>query len=208
MNILNNKYKMFSNKRPEKRNGDWLCKNHPDWFLNFASNSTCKKCGSSKPGNSANTAPTPFSTPFQTPVQKGDWKCDGCHYNNFANNQFCKSCKLVKDSSHIQQRPDINPLTDTNPAPLKLRDTDWFCPKCQDIQFENRVTCRKCGASKPLKEDAEIEDGCMICFANIRNALLIHGDDSHNVTCLECAKNFKECPLCRKPIEKVVKLYK
>ena len=46
---------------------------------------------------------------------------------------------------------------------------------------------------------------CVICMDNPNNATFVHGDSGHTICCMDCAKNLEKCPLCRKPIEKVIK---
>lgn len=52
---------------------------------------------------------------------------------------------------------------------------------------------------------------CVVCFEGTKNAAIIHGEDSHVCCCMECAKRLKSegmpCPICRKPIDMVVKHY-
>ena len=51
---------------------------------------------------------------------------------------------------------------------------------------------------------------CMFCCTNPRNASLIHGQIGHQLCCYPCAKKlWKEqarCPICRRKVEKIVKL--
>lgn len=55
------------------------------------------------------------------------------------------------------------------------------------------------------------EDPCMICLTRTKNASLIHGSSGHQVCCFACGKRLKRrgklCPVCRRPIQKVVKNY-
>lgn len=82
---------------------------------------------------------------------------------------------------------------------------------CNDVQFATRVTCRKCNASKPVADEEADDNACLICMERVRNAALVHGEDMHSVTCLECATALVqakgECPLCRRIVERVLKTY-
>ena len=44
-----------------------------------------------------------------------------------------------------------------------------------------------------------------------RNATLVHGDTGHVCCCLECAQDLKPkglaCPMCRKPIDVVIRQF-
>ena len=52
---------------------------------------------------------------------------------------------------------------------------------------------------------------CLICMEKPTDATLAHGDSAHVCCCLECAQNLQNlghsCPMCRKPIEAVLRLY-
>jgi len=56
-----------------------------------------------------------------------------------------------------------------------------------------------------------LEDPCMICLSRPKTASLIHGSSGHQVCCFPCAKRLrrrgKVCPVCRRPIQKVIKNY-
>ena len=52
---------------------------------------------------------------------------------------------------------------------------------------------------------------CLICMENPTDATLVHGDTAHVCCCLGCAQSLRaleqNCPMCRKPIEAVLRLY-
>ena len=52
-------------------------------------------------------------------------------------------------------------------------------------------------------EDLEI---CRICYESEMNALFFRC--GHVVACEECARQVKDCPVCRKPVDAVVKIWK
>jgi hypothetical protein len=53
------------------------------------------------------------------------------------------------------------------------------------------------------------ESACMICMSNIKNALLVHGDEGHLLCCMQCAAILRgrPCPMCRKPVESIVRVF-
>jgi E3 ubiquitin-protein ligase Mdm2 len=55
------------------------------------------------------------------------------------------------------------------------------------------------------------EANCAVCFERPKNAAIVHGDDQHVCCCMECATKLKQanqpCPICRKPIELILKHY-
>lgn len=52
-------------------------------------------------------------------------------------------------------------------------------------------------------------DNCVICMARPKTGSIIHGTTGHQVCCYKCARRLKRqrkpCPVCRRPINKVVK---
>ena len=55
------------------------------------------------------------------------------------------------------------------------------------------------------------DQACVICWEKPRNATIVHGDSGHGCCCLECAKQLKArsqpCPICRKPIDLVIRQF-
>ncbi len=47
---------------------------------------------------------------------------------------------------------------------------------------------------------------CKVCLKSEANGVFI--PCGHNVTCYVCAKHCKECPLCRKEVFEVIRIYK
>jgi ssDNA-binding Zn-finger/Zn-ribbon topoisomerase 1 len=73
----------------------------------------------------------------------------------------------------------------------------------------------------PLDEDEPVPDmtvesnvknvedkiSCVVCRENMKNTVFL--GCNHSATCIKCAnsKHLKECPLCRKKIEKVIRIF-
>ena len=59
--------------------------------------------------------------------------------------------------------------------------------------------------------DIDDADLCVVCMDHVRNAGIIHGDTSHVVCCLDCARTLEKsgqpCPICRKKIDLVVQQF-
>jgi len=60
----------------------------------------------------------------------------------------------------------------------------------------------------PSHERIRLEERCLICLTEERNATIVHGGTGHIATCLMCARVLKargdKCPVCRQPIESVI----
>lgn len=68
------------------------------------------------------------------------------------------------------------------------------------------------GATIPIPlEPINAENKCIICLSADKDALLSHGGEGHVVCCFVCATRLKRegarCPICRKRIHKVIKMY-
>ena len=69
-------------------------------------------------------------------------------------------------------------------------------------------TCRRANINYLTNERRECDNvlNCSICYTNEKNVVFL--PCKHNVTCSECSKNIKNCPICRKKIIEIIKIYK
>jgi len=151
------------------------------------------------------------------PVRKGDWRC--CGEVQFASRSSCRRCGKDKPAGadqEVNKKRKVSPETHSGVARalITFRKGDWLCRKCHDHQFAKNAFCRKCGDSRPAREDEagnDIDDPCAICFDRIKNAGFLHGGDIHVLSCKECADGLKaegkKCPMCRQEIEKVLRVF-
>ena len=156
---------------------------------------------------------TPTTPPIEnkslasaTPVNffSGYQRCVGCKYWFKQTTLYCNSCwKMKKDW-----------LPDPPPPKSKLsRSKIKTARQKRTKQRGNRSDDTLSRSSSNETEDpisAPRITLCMLCCTNPRNASLIHGQIGHQLCCYPCAKKlWKEqarCPVCRRKIEKVVKL--
>ena len=51
---------------------------------------------------------------------------------------------------------------------------------------------------------------CSLCYTNPKDASLVHGKIGHQLCCYTCAKKLwrkhANCPICRRKIEKIIKV--
>lgn len=68
-----------------------------------------------------------------------------------------------------------------------------------------------CGADVSSNQFAVSGNVCIICLSEPKVASLVHGRSGHQACCYQCAcqlkKTRKPCPVCRQPIEKVIRNY-
>lgn len=177
-----------------------MSKYRPDWACCgqsvFGSKARCNRCNRLNPAIGVNVPPK----------HAGDWSCAKCNDLQFASRTHCRKCNEPKPLAVAAVLAGV-----AVPAP-PLRSGDWLCKACNDVQFGSRNTCRKCNASKPAADDAQEDDACLICMIRERNAALVHEGEAHTVACLECANDIMKaggaCPMCRRRVENVVKLFK
>ena len=73
------------------------------------------------------------------------------------------------------------------------------------------------GTTRAVYSGREGENGlegglCSVCWESAADATIVHGETGHVCCCLPCAKQLKangaRCPICRAPIEAVIKAYR
>merc|ERR1712083_926557 len=136
--------------------GDWNCPRCND--LQFRRNVVCRRCGCKKPAQAVPIGPLDTSDPE-------GWIA-AHSVNEKATDQF-------RALSHAQQMTVMNKgslagardmsavligriktvLAGGDLGPPKeepeVKEGDWYCPKCNDLQFRRNVVCRSCGCKNP-----------------------------------------------------------
>jgi len=153
--------------------GDWICPACGD--LQFASRSTCRKCGAA-PG----MQPQPMATmqgyahSFSggkggKQMRPGDWSCPSCGDHNFAKNTLCRRCGTPSpDPPHWGSDVAMRMMADSQKGKAGAkgskdhtgapeRPTSWKCPNCNELVFARNSECKSCGTPRP--ENAE--SGCV-----------------------------------------------
>jgi len=76
--------------------------------------------------------------------------------------------------------------------------------KSSRSQLETSGPARKGKSEQKVKAPPQ-KNRCQVCFSAASDAVIIHGDDSHQCCCHSCAGKVSHCPRCGKVIECVVK---
>ena len=79
-----------------------------------------------------------------------DWDCPHCGNICFARREACNRCSTPKPPGTPclnAMRLSVGRQERKRPA---LREGDWFCPSCTNINYNNRPTCNKCSLPKPI----------------------------------------------------------
>lgn len=164
-------------QHPTAKPGDWYCSNCND--LNFASRSVCRKCQTPHPEHS-NARP-------------GDWLCRNCSELNFASRMVCRKCSSPhpRPTAHHQFfGHGMGPLGVMSPMAgmghhgfpgffglphhhhghqhfgggMHARPGDWYCLKCNELNFASRSVCRSCQtALQPHQQRVGVKSGDWLC---------------------------------------------
>jgi E3 ubiquitin-protein ligase Mdm2 len=141
------------------------------------------------------------ATPATFPFLIGYQKCLGCK-DILTKNPYCHSCwKMKKD--WLPDRPKPRSKKTSRRKRTEQRDKRI---KSDTLNCSNQIE-----DNNPIATKASVMTSlCMLCCTNPRNASLIHGQIGHQLCCYPCAKKlWKEqarCPVCRRKVEKIVKL--
>lgn len=108
---------------------------------------------------------------------EGDWKCQDCGYNNFANRFRCRQCGWSSKGTNegegearrqptarpgdwicvcgvhnFSYRKDCygcsRPLHQNNRLLGEWKKGDWLCTDCNYHNYSKNATCRKCEAQR------------------------------------------------------------
>ncbi|ORX94055.1 hypothetical protein K493DRAFT_32695 [Basidiobolus meristosporus CBS 931.73] len=107
------------------RPGDWncpKCNTH-----NFASRSSCFRCGEEAEGNRQ--------------VNPGDWLCPSCSFYNFGFRESCNRCDGPAPEGHVPAPRESN---------FSMKPGDWKCTDCGFENFASRTVCFKCNCPSPV----------------------------------------------------------
>lgn len=158
----------------------------------------------------------------------GDWACPSCKTLQFARRVKCRYeyCDGIRPS--VSFTSPIPPTQAAHKHASKVDSRhlasthlkgDWDCSWCGLHQFARNVKCRDCGARKPQSDQAESsaqstpDNECVVCMDRTANTMLYHvaANSGHTCVCWECAetlqKNDPRCPICREPIDKLIKSF-
>lgn len=98
-----------------------------------------------------------------------------------------ESSEIVKGSAQKQKREDSSDCSASNEG----------------------IAAKRSKMELGKDADLKISDPCVICLTRSKTASIIHGKTGHQVCCYRCAKRLKQqrksCPICRRPIQKVVR---
>jgi len=138
------------------------------------------------------TKPTP---------EPSKWKCEACKVETPKGYRFCSYCWDMR-RKELPPRPKAKKgkrgNTDTNTLIKIKKNRDQ---EKKDMNNEPIL---------PIEKTQGIET-CPFCLSKPKDASFIHGQSAHFVSCYPCAKQqtrkSKNCPCCRRKVEKIVKVF-
>ncbi|XP_078582790.1 protein Mdm4-like isoform X1 [Branchiostoma floridae x Branchiostoma japonicum] len=166
-------------------------------------------------------------------TDKDKWKCDKCPMRNSPYQRYCSHCwALRKDwfpevhnssqKSTLQrsnscpeaQSTENDGAGEPSPGvvspPERTISTDSAFSSLGSSSQEVNSTPGATGVSQDHVGTVVMEP-CMICLSRPKVASMVHGRTAHLVCCYTCAKKLykrgKPCPVCRRPIQMVVKTF-
>jgi len=129
------------------KQGDWICPGCMD--LQFAKNSTCRKCSTARPEAGRPTIDVP-----PAPVEDVEAFIAIHEVQEHAAAKLRslepKLQTVVINQGSMDDARDKTAVLITRCVQMaSLKEGDWICPVCMDLQFARNANCRKCQAPKP-----------------------------------------------------------
>lgn len=145
--------------------GDWYCPSCND--LQFQRNATCRKCGAANPveGASAEDVSNFLSSHHIQPSVAEQFRnlAPGlqklCMEKGSMADARDPTAVLISRMTAVRKghQPDSPMQPKVDPLP-----GDWYCPKCNDLQFKKNASCRKCGTTNPTPSQGNLMGGGMM----------------------------------------------
>ena len=94
----------------------------------------------------------------------GGWVCSLCKNYNFCGRMQCNRCNKKKTKEDFIGKPhhllrfDGQNKDGKKKKRLNVRQGDWNCPFCDNINFAFRVECNKCGKGKDEAFESKDEE--------------------------------------------------
>ena len=102
-------------------------------------------------GNISNTKKI-NSSRIQYAFPDGGWVCSACQNYNFRGRLQCNRCSKIRDGNDFSGKPShlmkYDKILQVKQTAIKIRQGDWNCPFCDNINFAYRSTGNKCKKSK------------------------------------------------------------
>jgi len=146
-------------------------------------------------------------TGFIWGLLKQGYECKFCHYS------IHKKCIINAPAACLSSGDMDKAMQELEELKKKLSDTERERLKSQAelTVLKANYTAKDSSNAPPSSEkdtsaDEDDEKGqCVICFENPKDTVLL--ECAHRCVCSVCSSLIKECPICRQPIVRVVRLF-
>lgn len=134
----------------------WKCKHCEG--VGWSEEEPCDGCGRFLPENYAQPRGMRM-------MREGDWLCESCGNTNWEWRTQCNRCHTCRAGVAPVPEESVEPKVvapvddivkqrlkkrlSTHPAGV-FKDNDWVCTSCGNINWDWRVKCHQCAASKPV----------------------------------------------------------
>ena len=154
---------------------------------------------------SASVHPEESDSEEETKGEPGKQKCVECGSTQALANR-CSDCWLRKKEATPRRRKPRKRRRST----LRRKEDEEKKQK-REAEPQKPVEPVAGPSGQGQEKKKEEVDLCDICFSRPKDAGLVHGQITHQVSCYPCAKKtFKRkgvCPLCRRKIEKITRIF-
>ena len=133
-----------------------------------------------------------------------------------------KSQKLLSSSSQPKESSNYLSLHSSQQCPMKGRDVrsdlqknttfysstraNDFSPKSNPISIIQQKSYENLSVIHTKLRILRDEQNCKVCLNNLSDCLFL--PCRHICSCIECAQALRSCPICRKKLEKIIKIYR
>jgi len=117
-----------------------------------------------------------------------------------------KQLKLLQELE-VNNKQDVKSLaafTETDIIELSLDDLENLRETC--VKLLTFTIKREKEVIKLQKKEAKELNDCKVCLDREINTVIL--DCGHHCICETCGIDMRNCPMCSKPINKIVKIYK
>lgn len=126
------------------------------------------------------------------------WLCLKCHHGNPGPARLCNECLNVRTAELLQKSGffsgDVENVANVTEA-----------ERSANADLDVASDCGGGVLSQPIVSG----NACIICLSEPKVASLVHGQSGHQACCYQCALQLKKlrkpCPICRRPIDKVIR---
>lgn len=121
------------------------------------------------------------------------FKCQMCKYG-----PVHRKCKVPKTCSDMSYDPVSTATVQLKEEVVTLRK------RIQELETKKQEEGEYQQQHNTTTTSTQL-DRCVVCYENKINCVLL--ECGHRALCMQCGQQLRECPMCRRPIERIVRVY-